>query len=341
MRRPLLCGIYRIVNTKNGMCYVGQSTDLLKRKQTHFSSLGKNEHKNKYLQNAFNLYGEENFEFEIVELCSRNELDDKEEAYVDKFHSLVPHGYNLTAGGKGNKKWAPPKSVIKSNSKKVVLLNDGTVFDSIKDAADFFHVDASSITMCIRGKTSYGGKFNGGPLVWCDYDEYMKNGWDDEFAFNRIKRATNMYGYIGINDSSKKKVVCLNNRMIFDSMADAARWCGSNSTINISDAARGKTDRAFRDSSGEWLAWALYDDFVNMTSEDIEERIRIANIPIRQVRARPVICLTTGETFPSAQEASRQTGVCQSSITMCCLGRLKHAGRSKDSQYRLEWRYAV
>jgi len=97
-----ICGIYRITNTVNGKSYVGQSVDVKSRISHHRSELRNNRHENSYLQNAWNKYGEENFTFEILERCSRNELDEREIYYIDHFKTYKTfNGYNLTLGGDG------------------------------------------------------------------------------------------------------------------------------------------------------------------------------------------------------------------------------------------------
>lgn len=40
----------------------------------------------------------------------------------------------------------------------------------------------------------------------------------------------------------------------------------------------------------------------------------------------PVLCLETGEVYPSVREASRQTDINQGNISACCNGKLKSAG---------------
>ncbi len=61
-------GIYRIVNLVNGKCYVGHTSNLKQRKNDHYKLLRHNKHKNNHLQDAWNLYGEINFIFEILEI---------------------------------------------------------------------------------------------------------------------------------------------------------------------------------------------------------------------------------------------------------------------------------
>jgi len=80
------CGIYKIVNLINNKVYIGSSVDIFKRwKKGHLRTLNKNEHDNKYLQRSWNKYSSENFEFEIVKICSEMLLLEMESFYLDKF----------------------------------------------------------------------------------------------------------------------------------------------------------------------------------------------------------------------------------------------------------------
>lgn len=80
-------GIYKIRNILNNHYYIGQSINLNKRKYTHFSLLRNNKHSNRYLQSAFNKYGENNFVFEIILYCESKELIYYEQSFIDKWDS--------------------------------------------------------------------------------------------------------------------------------------------------------------------------------------------------------------------------------------------------------------
>ena len=61
-------GIYQIKNLVNGKIYIGSSVDLKRRRKHHFVDLRRNVHHCKYLQRAWNKYGETKFKFEILEI---------------------------------------------------------------------------------------------------------------------------------------------------------------------------------------------------------------------------------------------------------------------------------
>lgn len=93
----MTCGIYKITNLINNMKYIGQST---------WIEMRFNEHKNmsshytcRYLWNAFDKYGVDNFSFEILEECNENELQKRERYWIEKLNTLYPNGYNGTNGG--------------------------------------------------------------------------------------------------------------------------------------------------------------------------------------------------------------------------------------------------
>lgn len=89
-------GIYVIKNTNNGRVYVGSTGKLLKRWNQHKYNLKNGTHFNSYLQNAWNKHGEKSFVYEIVEMCDKNLLLDREEFWIKSLHSYKDdNGYNL------------------------------------------------------------------------------------------------------------------------------------------------------------------------------------------------------------------------------------------------------
>lgn len=92
--------IYKIQNTIDGKCYIGQTVDYSRRKATHINKLRRNAHDNPKLQNAWIKYGEQSFEFTVweFEIETLDHLNELECEYIEKFDSLQ-NGYNLVEGG--------------------------------------------------------------------------------------------------------------------------------------------------------------------------------------------------------------------------------------------------
>jgi group I intron endonuclease len=96
-----LTGLYRIVNTASGTCYVGQSQNLHKRMREHLRLLRNGEHVNPRLQNAFSKHGEAAFRFELEITCPPEELDMLEEAFLTgAVHFDEPCAMNIAAFAK-------------------------------------------------------------------------------------------------------------------------------------------------------------------------------------------------------------------------------------------------
>lgn len=89
-------GIYKIVNAVTGKLYVGRSKNVFRRFKDHKYELRKNKHGNQYLQNAWNKYGEENFMWEVIELCSLDIISERESYWIKELNTLDrERGYNI------------------------------------------------------------------------------------------------------------------------------------------------------------------------------------------------------------------------------------------------------
>lgn len=91
-------GIYKITNTLNKKVYIGQSVDLSSRWKEHIKCGLGIDAPNNNLYKAMQKDGVENFVFEKLENCSREELNKKEKYWID-FYKSQDFGYNMTTGG--------------------------------------------------------------------------------------------------------------------------------------------------------------------------------------------------------------------------------------------------
>ena len=93
-------GIYKITNQINGKCYIGQSNDIASRFKQHAKcGLGIDAPVSNKLYADMQKYRLENFSFEIIELCSLAELNEKEKFFISYYQS-DKYGYNSTIGNK-------------------------------------------------------------------------------------------------------------------------------------------------------------------------------------------------------------------------------------------------
>lgn len=92
MKNSKKAGVYKILNTSTGMCYIGSSFSFKKRFGEHIRALKSGVHKNDYLQNAWNKYGESSFCFLVVEIVEDVEkILEREQHWIDTIENL----YNL------------------------------------------------------------------------------------------------------------------------------------------------------------------------------------------------------------------------------------------------------
>lgn len=88
-------GIYKITNIENGMCYVGQAVDLASRWKQHIKrGLGAEPQTRNKLYPAMMSIGVENFSFEVIEKCKKEELNEREDYYQD-FYKAKEYGYSI------------------------------------------------------------------------------------------------------------------------------------------------------------------------------------------------------------------------------------------------------
>lgn len=235
-------GIYKITNKINGKSYIGQSVCIERRWKEHL-----NRHSKSLIHKAIEKYGEQNFDFSIVEECCQEDLDEKEQYWI-KYYNTFNDGYNLTRGGNsgffydieavyedflrtGNiHKTAENIGCHTTTARNILRIFDINlteyqkdkpveqidpitlkvvkIYDTIQDAADAVHVNRSGISGALSGhKKSAGGYY------------WREVGSSKVFQSKKLKqwkRKINQYD--------------LNDNFIFqhNSIADALRSLGKN-----------------------------------------------------------------------------------------------------------------
>jgi len=90
-------GIYRWVNNLNGKTYVGSALDLAKRLVSYYNikELSRN---SRPIKDALLKYGHSNFTIEILEYCSKTNLLEREQFYLDLLipdYNILKYAYSL------------------------------------------------------------------------------------------------------------------------------------------------------------------------------------------------------------------------------------------------------
>lgn len=179
-------GIYKITNIFNGRFYIGSAKEFKNRWVNHYSSLKKNKHHNKFLQNDFNKYGEKMFLFEVIEVMENHSTEQRrlrEQYYIDQFFNNIEK-----------------KELFFNLSKKTIL----------KDREWSSNPETTRIKMSEASKKRWNE-----PGYRDEISEKMKKGWTKEVRENASQRLSGegnpMYGNVAseetkalISEASKK-----------------------------------------------------------------------------------------------------------------------------------------
>ena len=201
-----------IVNKLNKKIYIGSSENLKRRKNAHFNKLNSNKHKNIYLQRSYNKYGEENFNFEIIEECEdKTKLLEREQFLLDIYFDNCKNCYNIcpiagsTFGVKRNKETKLKLSIINGGKPFYVLYDKKIIKECINqtECAKELKLCQANITSCLNGKRNQTGNY-----VFIYKDEYNEDKVNDIYKkidtkpFNVYKKDT--HEFVGSYVSQRK-----------------------------------------------------------------------------------------------------------------------------------------
>lgn len=162
-----MIGIYKITNKINNHCYIGQSTHIERRWRTHKEEMNSPKSRSTHnypLYCAFRKYGIENFDFQVIEECSQENLNEHENYWI---HYYNPE-YNQTMGG--DYQVVPQKLTFEQVQEiKDILINDQEGIISHKELAQKYGVHKDTIRDINVGRTWLDQKLNY-PLHYSKFD---------------------------------------------------------------------------------------------------------------------------------------------------------------------------
>lgn len=291
MTKEKICGIYCIENTLNNKKYIGQSRNVHKRWEEHRNQLNKDKHGNTHLQSAWNKYGENAFDFYIIETCEIDMLDCREKYHIAHYDSSNRiHGYNIDLGGFYTKElsdetknklsiWAKQRVGDKNpfygkhhteDTKKHLGETNSRIWKNkfgVKHnkSIGVFCVETNSFYGSSREAEYYTGidhtsisrccrqlQNTAGGYHWIYNDEYIQS---NAYEIDKIVEKTS---------DKTLKVVCLNNNQIFESSKEASLWCNLKQPSSIRNCCLGisKTSGSHPITS-EKLKWCYLKDYVS------------------------------------------------------------------------------
>lgn len=199
-----MIGIYKVTNKINKKMYVGQSKNIEQRLRDHKLVCRE---KNILLKRALQKYGVENFEYEVIEECELNELDEKEIYWIKK---LEPE-YNLDSGGSGS-----PNHKVTSEVRKILKQRGKEFWNNLNE-----ETKNKIITQNLKGPKV-------GHLVSEETREKLRqhNLGKKQSKETIEKRKQTMIekkknGYVQTNGNHRKKVICIETGEIFESLKEA------------------------------------------------------------------------------------------------------------------------
>jgi len=126
-----ITGIYKIYNIINKKYYVGSSSDVYKRWSQHKYLLNKNKHSNNHLQNSWNKYGANNFEFVVVQECCDSDLLKIEQTYLveckNNPNTNYMISYNAYAPMRGRHHTENTKKVLREKSSGRIMAEESKI----------------------------------------------------------------------------------------------------------------------------------------------------------------------------------------------------------------------
>ena len=149
-----MIGIYQITNLRSGKIYIGQSLDVLARLRQHKYELRHNLHLNRYLQSAWNKYGESNFVFSVLEEVSEEKLTEREKYWVDFYGGYESDRlYNLREPGPSGRLSDGTRKKISDGIKKL-WASDSSYYRSAENSANLSRAVKQSWTPERRAEQS-------------------------------------------------------------------------------------------------------------------------------------------------------------------------------------------
>lgn len=244
-----ITGIYAIRNKISEKIYIGQSIHIYNRLEKHKYDLINKKHDNRHLQFAWNKYGEEAFEFQVVCECEKEKLNELEQYYILAFETYIDtFGYNISLGGQSS----PMREETKNK-----------ISNSLKGELNPFYGKTHSEEQKQKWRESRKG-VNGPAYGRTGEKHPMYNKHHTEEAKKRISEALkgNTYQKTGEDNPNSKIIYCIELDKKFYGIKNAGRELGI-APQSITACVNKRRKSAGKDKNGNSLHWVYYEEYIN------------------------------------------------------------------------------
>lgn len=315
--------IYKATNKINGKVYIGQTIQTLeRRKNQHERSYKYKNTKNYVFCRALKKYGNENFEWEVIDTAtSIEELNLKEEYWISYYDCLVSSGkgYNSKYGGnnhkhlertkeliglaqKGDKNHMFGKKGFENNSSKAVIdMQTNIVYGSASECAEKLGLTTSKVCAVCRGERGSTG--------------------------GRVFRYVNANGVVVENENFKKqkrnRIINTNTGEMFENAEKAVQSIGLKDGSNLNKRLKQNNGVCYYNK----IVWAYENVDKNVLESfeiPVEKRKDKRNIKVKN--------LDTGEIFYSIAYASESVKGSKSGLARA----LRNTGKCTYKGYKWE-----
>lgn len=285
-----ICGIYKFINKINGKVYIGQSIDCNRRKIGHYCSSHrpKSEEYDSHFHRALRKYGRDNFDYEVIEECSKDKLNEREIYWIEYYRSC-DNGYNVSRGGHIRNNMTKAVYQIDIKTKKII-----NTFPSLVEAGESVNGYIGALSQVCNGKLTSAYNY-----IWCYVDDYYDSKYDN---YKRKRQCRSVYALDKKTFNIVKK---------FDSIVEAVNYVNGLSSIIIQNCT-GMIKSCYG------FVWCYADEY----SEE-----KYSNYVLdSQLKGVLQFDMNTGQLiaeYYSLNDVEKKTGFKKGSVSFACKGRTK------------------
>lgn len=299
--------IYKITHRESGKCYIGQTTNAHRRFLVYRNKLAKGQPK---LHSAFVKYGVDAFDFTIIYTAyAKVQLDYLECYFVEEYRTLS-EGYNCREGGSTWRHSAESKA-------RIGLASTGRKVSEETRLKHASSARAQVRTLETRQKISQAQR---GKKRTPEHRANIRAGLLAKFP----------QGQLGACNHNAKPVFCVTTGKTYSHILAAAKDTGI-AVSPIRSCCKGDSAYGGKLPDGTPLIW----NYVDKQGSPIPHSRKFVN-----KCNHGVLCITTGMVYTRIVDASVATKIHVSSISLCCRGKQKYAGKLPDGT-PLVWAYTT